>query len=171
MQQLSYCSWSAFEFEWYRNGKKIRNLTSYVKYIFLNIRNLKCLLLGLHVPHEHTSKMLKSKGRYIEVINGFRMNFENNRKQYFDVDKNIKGGIVWSLAFDSNYIFTTTKILCTPCICLSYTHHTTIHIRDIFWNNNTRCITTKNGSLFKVRYADYMLLKINILNLYFNRYM
>ena len=119
LQQLSYCSWSAFEFEWYRNGKKIRNLTSNVKYIFLNIRNLKCLLLGLHVPHEHTSKMLKSKGKYIEVINGFRMNFENNRKQYFDVDKNIKGGIVWSLAFDSNYIFTTTKILCTPCICLS----------------------------------------------------
>ena len=127
LQQLSYCSWSSFEFEWYRDGKKMCNLTSYVKYIFWNIRNLKCLLLGLHVAHEHTSKMLKSKNRYIEVINGFRMNFENNRKQYFDVDKNIKGGLVWSIAFHGNYIFTTTKIPCTPCICLSYRLHITLH--------------------------------------------
>ena len=51
-------------------------------------------IVSLHVPHEHTSKMLKPKNRYIEVINGFRMNFDNNRKQYFDVDKNIIGGLV-----------------------------------------------------------------------------
>ena len=107
--------------------KKIRNLTSNVKYIFLNIRNLKCLLLGLHVAHEHTSKMLKSKNRYIEIINGCRMNFENNRKQYFDVDKNIKGGLVWSLVFDCKYIFTTAKILYTRCIRLSYRLHITLH--------------------------------------------
>ena len=146
------------------------NLTSYVKYIFWNIRNLKCLLLGLHVPHEHTSKMLKSKGRYIEVINGFRMNFENNRKQYFDVDKNIKGGLVWSLAFHCNYVFTTTKILYTPCICLSidYISHYTPYTW-YFWNNNKHCITTKNGSLYNVRNTDNMLLKINILNIYLNR--
>ena len=79
-------------------------------------------IVSLHVPHEHTSKMLKPKNRYIEVINGFRMNFDYNRKQYFDVDKNIIGGLVWSSAFDSKYIFTTTKILCTPGICRSYAH-------------------------------------------------